>query len=668
MLPACATLTIVAAISEEFVMKQALSPEMPVRVRGGQLRAVTLGIGASALAMACSFGQVDNGAPIKKIDAPTTPAASTSVDPGTVAADPGAATPGTGNNTVAPAPAAPGAGTATTASNGADPFSDTTDLLAQQAKGILQVNCSQCHQGTPGAGNLGYILDYGQLVKQGKIIPGSSADSAIFVRMAQQQMPPAQVTDQRPTLSDIDVVGQWIDSLPKSNLEACTPLQFQSLDQQITAMADDVRNLPNAEDKPFIRYLNLTYVSNAGDCGLTLTRQRYALFKAINSVSTNPVITVPQAIDKDETIYRIDIRDYNWDRPIDLKDVGVVDFNDAWLSLVAAAQPFAIEYTGDQADQLKADTQTAVPFMPVNAFIQASQFGDEYYSLIGGKANFNDFVLNVLKIDQNQDIADEKVDRGGFSGSGVSHQERSILRFDQGVAGGYSLWVSLDFDGGDAINGKANDSIFANPLNPNNAAGEAIFNLPNGMQGYYVSLKDGTRLAQAGVGVVVDPSQNNAIVTNGASCHSCHNAGMISFGDTVRQYVIDNKFDFDSDTFQGVMDTFPVPADMQKLIDRDSAVHNNAVLQTTIPKDTTDPISRVYIDFQLANLPLAQVAGELNVTKDILSQNLQLLDPTLQDLNSDKKGYIERPVLQNVFLKTVCALHSVDENTPVGCP
>ena len=51
------------------------------------------------------------------------------------------------------------------------------------------------------------------------------------------------------------------------------------------------------------------------------------------------------------------------------------------------------------------------------------------------------------------------------------------------------------------------------------------------------------------------------------------------------------------------------------------------------------------------------------------AQNLQLLDPTLQDLApTSNKGYVERPVLQNVFLASMCALHSVDTNIPVGCP
>ena len=41
-------------------MKQTLSSETPARVRRGQLRAVVLGLGVSAMALACSFGEIDN--------------------------------------------------------------------------------------------------------------------------------------------------------------------------------------------------------------------------------------------------------------------------------------------------------------------------------------------------------------------------------------------------------------------------------------------------------------------------------------------------------------------------------------------------------------------------------------------------------------------------------
>src|SRR5688572_33349549 len=80
MLPACASLTIVAAMSEESVMKQALPSEVPARVRRGQLRAITLGLGASVLAMACSFGEIDNDPNLGEDEVP--PDENTNVDPG----------------------------------------------------------------------------------------------------------------------------------------------------------------------------------------------------------------------------------------------------------------------------------------------------------------------------------------------------------------------------------------------------------------------------------------------------------------------------------------------------------------------------------------------------------------------------------------------------------
>ena len=58
---------------------------------------------------------------------------------------------------------------------------------------------------------------------------------------------------------------------------------------------------------------------------------------------------------------------------------------------LVGANAYAVEYTGDQADDLIADSGTAIPFLPVNAFIQASEFADLYYALIGAKANIFDF-------------------------------------------------------------------------------------------------------------------------------------------------------------------------------------------------------------------------------------------------------------------------------------
>jgi hypothetical protein len=591
--------------------------------------------------MACSFGEVSSDGEIASVPGPgatETPIAPPD-QPAAVPTTPvGTNSPQAGNQT--PDPATPYNPTE-------DPFTST---LGKEVKQILEVNCGRCHAGTKN-GDMDYVLDLEKLVTNGKVVPGNKEDSQLFVRMQQQSMPPAFERVQRPTFGQIDQVGQFIDELPTDLFNAddsCEQLPFFTQDDQITAMANDIQNL-DAEDQPFTRYLTITYSSNAGDCegiGKAIQRQRYALFKGINSVSTESTIGIPDPIDANKTIFRIDIRDYDWDRDIDLEDDGIVDFDDAWDAIVDASGAYAVEYTGDQADDLVQDAGVAVPFLPVNAFIQFTELNDLYYTLIGARQNLFVFEQEVLGIDTVAEIADDNLLRGGFSNSGVSKQERVLNRFDQNTAGGYAYWLSFDFDGGgggqaDANNivlGLANESIYQDPIDFAFTGGEAIFNLPNGLQAYYVADAAGNRLGAAPVGIVIDPAQNNGEVTNGASCHSCHNAGMISFTDTVRQFVIDNRTLFDNETFEDVMNQYPTATEFQAAMDRDSELHVNRVAQAGVPKGTPDPISRLFLDFQLGDVTAQHAAGELGVTKQELLDNLDLLDPRLQNLGFECDG------------------------------
>jgi len=626
------------------------------------------------MAMACSFGEIDGTEPFEPVDAPVpTPGA---VDPGAPVTTPGTGAPnvGTPNN---PNAQNPGSTPSTSLFDPNDPFNSSD--LGKSVKGIIEQNCAQCHANGAKSGDMDYITTFDSLVKNGKIVPGVKEDSQLYNRMLQQSMPPAFQVRQRPTFQQIDQVGQWIDELPALATDKCEPVALMTSDEQIEAMANDVARL-DAEDQPFTRYLTVSYSSNAGACGRELDRQRYALMKGINSVSTETTIGNPQPIDANKLIYRIDIRDYNWDRAIDLKDDGTILFDDAWDAIIDGVDNlgFAIAYTGDDADRLVADTGTAIPFIPVNAFIQATEFGDLYYSLIGGKANLFDFELQVLQIDTKAEIADNRLMRAGFVNSGVSKQERVLNRFDSNLAGGYSYWISFDFDGGlgnGTINGVtngfeinvANESIFESPLDFAFAGGEAIFNLPNGVQAYYVAAANGTRLAEAPIGVVVDPAQNNGLVTNGASCPSCHNAGMIPFTDDVRRYVEENKTLFDNETYESVIEQYPDDLVFQARTAQDSAIHVNAVEKAGVPKGTPDPISRVYLDFQLGNVTPQIAAGELHVTLDELQKNLTELDPRLQPLGFEG-GYVDRDQFAANYLGAICVLQSSSVNTPVGCP
>jgi len=651
-------------------MKQALSPETPVRVRRIPFRAITLGLGASAFAMACSFGEIDGGdGSFAPVDAP----GSQDIDPTDVTPDVAV---DDGNDIVVP-PSTQG-----------EPVEDVdpnADLFATEmgksVKEILETNCGGCHTGTVGSGGMNYILDFNELIEQGKIVPGNKEDSQIFVRMQQQSMPPAFMRDQRPTYGQIELVGQWIDEMEgllDDEGSACTGVegQFVSLDDQIAAMADDIRT-QDPEDQPFIRYMTVSYSNNAGECGRALQRQRYALFKGINSLSVDTEVHQPVAIDDEKLVYRIDIRDYGWDREIDLEDNGSVDFADAWLAILDGVGQYAVEFQGDDADDLKADAQVDVPFLSVNAFTSFAQQGNLYYALIGGRANLFDFERDELGIDTVAEIADDNLMRAGFSNSGVSKQDRVLNRFESGIQSGYSYWISFDFDGGNGngtVNGVsngfefnvANESIYADPLGFAFAGGEAIFSLPNGMQGYYVAAANGTRLAEAPVGVVIDPAQNNGLVTNGASCHSCHNAGLIDFRDTVKPYVMANKTQYDNDTYESVLAQYPDPDQFLAAMKRDSELHLARTEDAGVPIGTPDAISRVFLDFELRLTP-EQAAGELQVPLDQFMENVGELDERLAAWGREG-GRVDRPLFNTLYLDSICVFHASSDNQPVGCP
>jgi len=627
---------------------------------------------SSVLAFACSFGSTSSEEPSDTLD-PKPGDVSTEPEPPDQrepVADPPRQEPPT---TQAPAEPRPD-----DYDPDADPFST---VMGQQVAAILDLNCGGCHIGQGAKGDFGYLLDMDDLIANDKVVPGNKEDSQLYNRMVGGSMPPAdRRSTQAPSYSEIELVGQFIDELELPDPQPCSAQDFMDVDAQIGLMRDDIAR-QETRDQPFVRYLTINYSANAGDCGRTLQRQRYALFKGINSVSIDTQVTQPAAIDPGQTIYRIDIRDYGWDRPIDLQDNDVsdpadIDFEDGWEAIIAnpSTAAYAVEYQGDAADDLAADAGTRVPFLPVHAFIQATEFGDLYYTLIGGRASLFDFERDVLGIDTIELAAENDLMRAGFSNSGVSKQERVLNRFDSGISAGMSYWVSFDFDGGNGGEGAngfeqnvPNDSIFANPLDFKFGGGEAIFSLPNGMQGYYAADGAGNRLATAPIGVVIDPAQNNGRVTNGASCHSCHNAGMISFTDSVRRFVEDNSVRFDRETFEDVMEQYPDAQTFQRQMDLDSNMHLAAAERAGVPPNTPDPVSRVYLDFQFVNIDLRLAAGELGVEPEELRQSIGLLDPRLAPLALEG-GHVDRNTMTDTFLSSVCELHSVQDNAPVGCP
>ena len=83
-------------------------------------------------------------------------------------------------------------------------------------------------------------------------------------------------------------------------------------------------------------------------------------------------------------------------------------------------------------------------------------------------------------------------------------------------------------------------NIFTHPLDFTHDGGEIIFNLPNGLQAYYLSTAEGKRLDEAPINIVSDAGARDPVVRNGLSCMGCHTEGMKAFDDQIRSVIEQN--------------------------------------------------------------------------------------------------------------------------------
>jgi hypothetical protein len=98
-----------------------------------------------------------------------------------------------------------------------DGGADACDAVRSQARTILEVNCAFCHQAPGNQANFDFILDLDKLktgvssTGQRFVVPGDPDQSRIYQRMSVGEMPPAGRMP-RPSMSDIEVIRQWIAS------------------------------------------------------------------------------------------------------------------------------------------------------------------------------------------------------------------------------------------------------------------------------------------------------------------------------------------------------------------------------------------------------------------------------------------------------------------------
>jgi hypothetical protein len=389
-----------------------------------------------------------------------------------------------------------------------------------------------------------------------------------------------------------------------------------------------------------IRYLTLTHLYNAEISSREITTQSYGIAKLLNSLSYASEIKMPQAIDDSQTIFRIKLSDYRWNR-------------NTWN--VIARRNIYFRNRGTQAERQIANlTGTRSYAFKADWFASEASQGNLYAFIMNLPRNVRTLEFRLMGRSADDNIRRRNVARLGVYYSGVSAQNRMIERHETKFG---AYWKSYDFE---ESKGRARRNLFEFPLDSRNfrngfefAGGEMIFNLPNGLQAYMLTDVNGNRINKGPQNVVNDGKRPDHAVSNGISCMSCHNKGMQTARDQLRTHVEKNSFAFDRFTVQAVRQLYPGNDKMAALYnsdkDRFKAAMDKIGYSVNAPEPTLVLVSRYETD-----LSLEQAAAELGLTKTEFENGIgrsQFLSRRLGQVLL--KGRVKREIFEDNFFNLV---------------
>ena len=523
--------------------------------------------------------------------------------------------------------------------------------LAQEAYLIFQQNCLNCH-GEHGAFTENLIIEHTALIDTGAVVPGSPIDSELYRRLLDKDPTKRMPLGTDPlSVEAIVAIGKWIQAgAPDWNVEH--DVTFISTHAMLTAMQQHLQKL-DPFDRPFARYFTMTHLYNAGETPEARNAYKIALAKLVNSLSWGFDIRNPQPIDADETIFYIDLRDYEW------------DLRDTWTQ-IENVYPYAIAF--DEDAQVRLHTKLAdlretmnceVPYVYVDWFLATAVLPPLYHNILDlpetDRELERDLEVDVLR--NLQSAPGRRVWRAGTNNSGVSNHNRVVERHTSRYG---AYWKSYDFAGS-----VGTQNIFTHPLSFEQDGGEVIFNLPNGLQAYYISDAAGNRIDVAPTNIVSNPAASDPAVHNGLSCIGCHTEGMKTFEDEVRSVVQQTKTPgYDKDH---ALRLYVVQETMDTLLEEDTERYRRALEQTGGIFGGIEPVHRFYEAYH-GSVDAASAAAAVGMKQEVfLSQVSQ--KSSLQRLGLTglvNGGNIKRDAWTSQFSAIVSALHSPDVQVPVA--
>ena len=402
----------------------------------------------------------------------------------------------------------------------------TQNNTAQNAYLIFEKYCVGCHsEGGSFAESL--IIDWSLLLENGTVVPRKPEESELYRRLLGPTERGLQMPFGQPPLSDesIATIRDWIlAGAPDWNVLPETDRRFITDEVILDSIHTHLQSL-TPFDRASARYFTLTHLYNAGDISEDLQSYSVALSKLVNSLSWGVTVVRPKPINPEQTIFYIDLRNYEWDK------------NDAWTK-IEQQYSYRNDFVGaeqiglrNKLSLLQDEMECEVPVVHIDWFLATASQPPLYNEVLGLPETDRELETR-LGVNVAQNIKNDpgvRVWRAGFKKSGVSTNNRVVERHASQYG---AYWKSYDFAGSV---GKQN--ILVHPLSFTHDGGEVVFNLPNGLQAYYLSDARGNRLDKAPVEIVSNPATRDPTVRNGISCIGCHTEGMKTFEDEVRQAI-----------------------------------------------------------------------------------------------------------------------------------
>ena len=529
---------------------------------------------------------------------------------------------------------------------------DAQQPIANQVYAIFEQNCMNCH-GPHGAFTEEIIIDHTALIETGAVVPGKPIESELYKRLLEKN-PAKRMPLGQPQLpaSAILRIGNWIQAgAPDwgSTSEADGP--FITPKEMLETIEKHINSLPPF-DRAFTRYFTLTHLYNSGESAEVLHAYRRALSKLVNNLSWGREVIRPQPIDPEETIFYIDLRDYEW-------EIGT----NRW-TLIETEYPYNIDFDAptqthlhEKLTHLRQEMSCEVPFVHVDWFIATASLPPLYHDILDFPETNRELEarLEVNVVDNIRNAPGRRVWRAGFNDSGVSSNNRVVERHLSRYG---AYWKSYDFAGSIGT-----QNIFTHPLSFTHDGGEIIFNLPNGLQAYYLADAGGNRLNAAPTEIVQNPATSDSTVRNGLSCIGCHTEGMKTFEDQVRG-VAEQSEDppFDKDR---VLRLYVEKTMMDALVEEDTQRYRQALEATGDVFGGIEPVQRFYGAFQ-APLDALHAAAAVGLETEVFLEKIRE-STSLQNLGLLvlENGTIKRDTWTGQFHEVVFALGFPEESQEI---